>query len=122
MKCIGENVILRGIVHVVSGFPLHFMFYRGNLDCFSNRVRVLYLIKSLKTKRKELPFVDCRRTPLVERHQTDWQLDFYPMHCSLNGQCHEISTPCSLEGQCHEISTPVFFCETYPSRHPRAMG
>ena len=26
MKCIGENVILRGIVHVVSGFPLHFMF------------------------------------------------------------------------------------------------
>ena len=23
MKCSGENVILRGIVHVVSGFPLH---------------------------------------------------------------------------------------------------
>ena len=38
MKCSGENVILRGIVHVVSGFPLHFMLYRGNLDCFSNRV------------------------------------------------------------------------------------
>ena len=38
MKCSGENVILRGIVHAVSGFPLHFMFYRGNLDCFSNRV------------------------------------------------------------------------------------
>ena len=38
MKCSGENVILRGIVHVVSGFPLHFMFYSGNLDCFSNRV------------------------------------------------------------------------------------
>ena len=38
MKCSGENVILRGIVHVVSGFPLHFMFYRGNFDCFSNRV------------------------------------------------------------------------------------
>ena len=36
MKCSGDNVILRGIVHVVSGFPLHFMFYRGNLDCFSN--------------------------------------------------------------------------------------
>ena len=31
-------MILSGIVHVVSGFPLHFMFYRGNLDCFSNRV------------------------------------------------------------------------------------
>ena len=29
MKCSGENVILRGIV---SGFPLHFMFYRGNFE------------------------------------------------------------------------------------------
>ena len=38
MKCSGENVILGGIVHVVSGFPLHFMLYRGNFDCFSNRV------------------------------------------------------------------------------------
>ena len=38
MKCSGENVILRGIVHVVSGFPLHFKLYGGNLDCFSNRV------------------------------------------------------------------------------------
>ena len=39
MKCSGDNVILRGIVHVVSGFPLHFMLYRGNFDCFSNRVK-----------------------------------------------------------------------------------
>ena len=38
MKCSGENVILRGIFHVVSSFPLHFMLYRGNLDCFSNSV------------------------------------------------------------------------------------
>ena len=38
MKCSGENVILRGIVHVVSGFPLHFTLYRGNLDCFFNNV------------------------------------------------------------------------------------
>ena len=30
-------MILRGIVHIVSGFPQHFMFYRGNSDCFSNR-------------------------------------------------------------------------------------
>ena len=37
MKCSRENVILRGIVHVLSGFPLHFMFYRGNLDWFSRR-------------------------------------------------------------------------------------
>ena len=38
MKYSGENVILRGIVHVVSRFPLHFMFYRGNFDSFSNSV------------------------------------------------------------------------------------
>ena len=44
MKCSGDNVILRGIVHVVSGFPLHFMFYRGNLDCFSNMVVFLLLM------------------------------------------------------------------------------
>ena len=33
-------MILRGIFHVVlvSGFTLHFMLYRGNLDCFSNSV------------------------------------------------------------------------------------
>ena len=36
MKCSRENVILRGIFNVVSGFPLHFMLYRENLDCFSN--------------------------------------------------------------------------------------
>ena len=35
---IGENVILRGIFHVVSCFPLHFMLYCGNLDCFSNSI------------------------------------------------------------------------------------
>ena len=34
MKCSGENVILRGIFDAVSGFPLHFMLYRGNLDFF----------------------------------------------------------------------------------------
>ena len=31
MKCSGEIVILRGIVHVVSGFTLNFMLYRGNI-------------------------------------------------------------------------------------------
>ena len=35
MKSSGQNVILRGIVHVVINFPLHYMLYRGNLDCFS---------------------------------------------------------------------------------------
>ena len=36
MKYSGENVIQRGILHVVSCFPLHFMLYRGNLDYFSD--------------------------------------------------------------------------------------
>ena len=31
-------MILRGIFHVVSCFPLHFMLYRGNLDYFSDSV------------------------------------------------------------------------------------
>ena len=38
MKCSGENVKLDEIFHVVSCFPLHFMLYRGNVDCFSNSV------------------------------------------------------------------------------------
>ena len=40
MKCSGENVILRGIFHVVSCFPLHFMLYRGNFDYFSDSVAI----------------------------------------------------------------------------------
>ena len=32
MKCSRENVILRGIFHEVSRFPLHIMLYSGNLD------------------------------------------------------------------------------------------
>ena len=31
-------MILHGIFHVLSRFPLHFMFYPRNLDCFSNSV------------------------------------------------------------------------------------
>ena len=31
-----KNVIIRGIFHVVSCFPLHSMLYHGNFDCFSN--------------------------------------------------------------------------------------
>ena len=46
MKCSGENVTLCGIFHVVSRFPLHFMLYRGNLDCFSNRV--LYTLQYIQ--------------------------------------------------------------------------
>ena len=38
MKWSGENVILCGIFHVVSCFPLHFMLYRENLDYFSDSV------------------------------------------------------------------------------------
>ena len=45
MKCNEENVILRGIFQVVSGFPLHFMLYRGTLDCFSNTVPGVFRLK-----------------------------------------------------------------------------
>ena len=38
MKCSGENMLLRGIIHEVSGFQIHFMLYRGNLDYISNSV------------------------------------------------------------------------------------
>ena len=34
MKCSGENLTLRGIFHVVTCVPLHFMLYCGNLDYF----------------------------------------------------------------------------------------
>ena len=37
-------MILRGKFHVVSGFPLHFILYRGNLDCFSNSVYTVYIL------------------------------------------------------------------------------
>ena len=38
IKCSGENLILRGIFHVVSCFPLHSILYRGNFDYFSDYV------------------------------------------------------------------------------------
>ena len=34
MKCSGENVILSGIFHVVSRFPLHFILHREILITF----------------------------------------------------------------------------------------
>ena len=46
MKCSGENLILRGIFHVVSRLVflyVHFMLHRGNLDCFSNSVCALFV-------------------------------------------------------------------------------
>ena len=44
IKCSGENVILRGIFHVVSGFPLHFMLFRGNLDYFLYSVLCIIVV------------------------------------------------------------------------------
>ena len=45
MKCSGESVILRKIVHFVVCFPLHFMVYRRNFDYFSDRVgTALYVL------------------------------------------------------------------------------
>ena len=55
MKCCGENVILRGIVHVVSSFPLQCMFYRVNLDCFSNRVMYTFQFKKLLSSNGSTP-------------------------------------------------------------------
>ena len=50
MKCSGENVIQRGIFHVVSCFPLHFMLYRGNLDYFLDSVHRPWLLGFLMKK------------------------------------------------------------------------
>ena len=46
MKCSGEYVILRGIFHVVSRFPLHFMLYRGNFDYVLDSVRGFYSLNT----------------------------------------------------------------------------
>ena len=44
MKFSGENmIVLRGIFHVVSCFPLHFMLYRGHVVCFYNSNTYSYL-------------------------------------------------------------------------------
>ena len=45
MKFSGVNVILRGIFHVVSCFPLHFMLYHGNLDYFSDSVQYCTVVR-----------------------------------------------------------------------------
>ena len=43
MKCSWENVILRGICHVVSGFPLHFMIYIAEIwITFGTVYRLIY--------------------------------------------------------------------------------
>ena len=46
MKCFGGNEIPRGIFHVVSGFPPHFMLYRGNLDYFFDSIYIYSKEKS----------------------------------------------------------------------------
>ena len=47
MKCRWENMILRGIFHVVSSFSLHFLLYRGNFDKFLDSVPHIMLIINL---------------------------------------------------------------------------
>ena len=46
MRRNGENEILRGIFHVLSRFPLHFMLYCENFDYFSNSVAKLEFSKN----------------------------------------------------------------------------
>ena len=44
-------MILRGIFHVVSCFPLHFMLYRGNLGYLSDSVKTFnWFVKSCIVK------------------------------------------------------------------------
>ena len=57
MKCSGENLILRGIFHVVSRFPLLFMLYRGNSESFSNRVYNKQMHQPICQLRAWCPFV-----------------------------------------------------------------
>ena len=52
MKCSGDNLIQREIVHVVSCFPLHFMLYRGYLDYFSDSVCLRGYLKPLNVSIK----------------------------------------------------------------------
>ena len=40
---IEKKIILRGIFHVVSRFPVHFLLYHGNLDYFSDSVQCWFL-------------------------------------------------------------------------------
>ena len=56
--------MLRGIFHVVSGFPLHFMLYRGKLEFFSDSVAHLsacpeHLLKEGKN-RPQKPCLTCK--------------------------------------------------------------
>ena len=67
MKCSRENVTLRGIFHVLSRFPLHFMLYRGNfkfgllffVQC-TPLIRILIYLKLYSTwkeaKKNYFPF------------------------------------------------------------------
>ena len=51
MKCSGGNVILHVQLYIVSSFSLHFLLYRGNLDCYSNSV--IHLLPSRQHESKE---------------------------------------------------------------------
>ena len=45
MKYAGENAIVRGIFHVVSRYPKHFLLYRWNLDYFLESVELLHAVR-----------------------------------------------------------------------------
>ena len=68
MKCSGENIILRGIFHVVSCFPLHFMLYRGNLDCFSHSVYISCCkLKVFKILTEGVPFLSFKMSIIPKK-------------------------------------------------------
>ena len=91
MKCSGENVILRGIFQVVSGFPLHFMIYRENLDCFSNSVRHKELCNSVINQIQRNPkkrfYITVYACTSMTYH---FFLKSFEKCCTLNGQSYEI--------------------------------
>ena len=60
MKCSGENVILLGIVYVVSRFPLHFMLYRAKFgvlfqQCRQRAIFLQYPVQVLQNKKFTRP-------------------------------------------------------------------
>ena len=60
-------MILRGKVHAVSRFPLHFMLARGNLDCFSHSAHFELEYRKIGHPNAQKRYVGCgKRNPNSE--------------------------------------------------------
>ena len=78
MKCSRENLILCGLFHLVSRFPLHFLLYRGNMDL---NVLCLYYCT----------FV-CLATLYVKILYAYRLLYFLNVDCLLEGKLHAVGS------------------------------